>query len=172
MPLDPDTSADELGQAFAALARAARAIPDSADIWRAIADWRAGERGSDGAGDGDDASDASEALALMLQAHAVVLDSHVQLVRKWQRLMARSAPLIRARLDDYRAEDDPLPEVREALIDQIRLYVGDVGELAMDHGRAVKENLEKLQRELLPRDRSSEWVSPDDRSRAARAVRS
>ena len=117
-------------------------------------------------------SDASDALALMLKAHAVVLDGQVQLVRKWQRLMARSAPLIRARLDDYRAEDDPLPEVREALIDQIRLYVGEVGELAMDHGRTVKENLEKLQRELLPRERSSEWVSPDDRSRAARAVRS
>jgi hypothetical protein len=153
------------------MASAARAGPDTVDLWRAIATWHHEERVAARDAPGDGGSEAGDALALMLKAHAAFVDSQARLARQWQRLVERSAPLLRARLDDYRAEDDPLPEVRAALIDQVRLYLGEIGELALDHGRSVKEDLEALQRELLPRERDSLWLAPDGRSRAARMAR-
>lgn len=166
MSVDRDETADELGRAFAALAGAAGALPDGVDLWRAIHEWR--ERECE---DNDRTSPPADMLGLMLEANAVVLDSHERLTRQWQRLMARTMPRIRECLEDYRAEPDPLPERRSALIDEIRNFVGEIGELALDHGRTVKEDLVRLQRELLPRERESEWVTPDRRSRMAKAVR-
>lgn len=146
MTIDSDTSADEIGKAFATLARAAGALPDSIDIWRAIHDWREWKReGSDT----PQPSAQAAILALMLDANSVILEGQSRLVEQWQRLMACSLPRIRERLEDYRAEPDPLPELREHLIDEIRSYLGALGDLAMDHGRDVKEDFDKLERRFF-----------------------
>src|SRR6185503_12980829 len=101
-------------------------LPDMADVWRAIGERRLRSRmQSPDPHSREPARDGDDSLALIIRANSLVVDAGMRMGLDWQRLVERRLPAIRRRLDDYRAEADPLPEVRNALLDEVALFFNE-----------------------------------------------
>src|SRR4051812_17352978 len=154
MSKEYDTSVEEVGKTIADLFKGTRLLPDMADVWRAIGERRL--RSSMQSHDPDAApptADSDDSLALIIRANSLVVDAGMRVGLNWQRLVERRLPSIRRRIDDYRAEADPLPEVRNALLEEVALFLNELADFASDQGNAVKQDIETLQRDLFPRER-------------------
>ena len=129
-------------------------MPDMADVWRAIGERHIHNRmHSEQAGSQRAAVSDVDPLALMVKANALVVNAGVRMGLDWQRLVSRRLPAIRRRVDEYRAEADPLPEVRNALLDEVALFLTELAEFASDQGRALQQDIEVFGRRLLPGER-------------------
>jgi geranylgeranyl pyrophosphate synthase len=154
MSREYDTSVEEVGKTIADLFKGTRLLPDMADVWRAIGERRLRSRMQSHDPDlPEPAPDSDDSLALIIRANSLVVDAGMRMGLDWQRLVERRLPAIRRRLDDYRAEADPLPEVRNALLDEVALFFNELADFASDQGNAVKQDIETLQRDLFPRER-------------------
>ena len=154
MSREYDTSAEEVGRTIADLLKGARLMPDMADVWRAIGERHIRNRmHSEQAGSQRAAVSDVDPLALMVKANALVVNAGVRMGLDWQRLVSRRLPAIRRRVDEYRAEADPLPEVRNALLDEVALFLTELAEFASDQGRALQQDIEVFGRRLLPGER-------------------
>jgi len=150
MPREYDTSAEEAGRSIASLLESSRLMPDLADVWRAIGERHARNRmncGEEESRRGEIAADDPAALAV--KANVLVVNAGMRIGLDWQRLLSDRVPTIRRRLDDYRADADPLPEVRNALLDEVGLFLAELAEFASDQARAIQQDMERLQRWLL-----------------------
>jgi hypothetical protein len=168
MAYSEDASADDLGRAFAALLKSARAGPDLAELWRAFSELQARERArlqdqrahEDGGAFFEEAARGAEwerekpfpgdPVVFMTRIHAALLASRLQSGLRWQRLVSQQLPKIRRRLDEYRAEEDPPPQLRRQLIDEVRELLRAIGEFAVEQGEEVQRRLDQLDRELIP----------------------
>ena len=149
-----DLSVEEVGRSIAALIKGSRFMPDVADIWRAIGERRARGRlyGETKPAKRTQALAADEPLELLVRANALVVDSAMRMGLAWQRIVSRRLPEIRARLDDYRSDVDPLPEVRNRLLDEVALFLKELAEFAADEGRALQQDIELFLRRLIPEE--------------------
>ncbi|MEX0961162.1 MAG: polyprenyl synthetase family protein [Burkholderiales bacterium] len=170
MPFDQDIAADEFGRAFSAVFKAARSSPDLADLWRAFSELHADEiarrrdiraRSDDGtfpedgappaaAGNAKDRWPAADPTVSATRVNTLFSSSAIRFGLRWQELLRRRVPPIRMRLDDYRAEEDPSPELRWQLVDEVRALMRELGEFAVDQGRELQERLTRLELDLLP----------------------
>ena len=149
---DIDTSADELGRAFAALISASRTIPDFIGMWRAFAQLHHDARlRRQDAGEDSEPSPA-EPVVFMTRANSVMISAGVKLGLRWQDLLSRTLPAVRGKLDAYLDEEDPFPEDRQALLTEIRRYLQELKYLIEDTGRSLQDDIDKLQDDLLPPD--------------------
>jgi hypothetical protein len=189
MPFSEDTSADEIGRVFAALLKGSRAGPDLLELWRAFAELQARERArrqdlradveggafiEDRARTEDWAPEPplpDDPVVFMTRIHALILGSRIRFGLHWQELLSRQVPAIRARLDEYRAETDPPPELRWQLIDRVRELLSEIGKFAVQQGYELQHNLNKLETELIPR-RSVEAVGAGGRRRRTVKIKS
>jgi geranylgeranyl pyrophosphate synthase len=141
-----DSSAEEVGRALSDVLRAARLLPDLADIWRAF-----GERGvRNRLRARAPLDERHDATALTIRANAMLIDAGMRMGLSWQRLVTSRLPAIRERLDDYRVEGDPLPETRNALLDEVAIFFNELAEFAADQGRALQQDIMRFQGQLLP----------------------
>jgi len=156
MPREFDTSAEEVGRTIADLLKGSRLMPDIAEVWRAVGERQMRNRlRGERPGSQQAALPDPDPLALMLRANELVANAGVRMGLDWQRLVSWRLPAIRRRIDDYRAEADPLPEVRDALLDEVALFMTELAEFASDQGRALQRDIEVFQRRLLPGERTS-----------------
>jgi hypothetical protein len=173
MQIDQEVSGDELGRAITAMLKAASSSLDMIDLWRAFSELHAREAAherdlrairDDGAfledealelaepGEGPEPSPSSP-LVLLTRINALVASTAMQMGLRWQELLSRRIPEIRRRLDEYRSEADPAPEMRWKLVDEMRQLLRDVGEFAADQGHEAQLSLNRLEYDLLPRRR-------------------
>jgi hypothetical protein len=170
MQSDQEVAGDELGRAVAAMARALSSSLDMVDLWRAFAELHARDAAresdlramrNDGAFLEDEALELEEPqhrpelapsnpLVLLTRINAMAASTAMQMGLRWQELLSRRIPEIRRRLDDYRSEEDPSPEMRWRLVDEMRQLLRDIGEFAADQGHEVQLRLNKLEYDLLP----------------------
>jgi len=135
-----DTSVEEVGRSIAALIKGSRLMPDMAEIWRAIGERCERRRLYSGSARSKRPEvPANDSVALMVRANAVVIDTVTRMGTDWQRLVSRRLPAIRRRLDEYRSDPDPLPEVRNRLLDEVCLFLRELGEFAADEGQALQQ---------------------------------
>jgi hypothetical protein len=152
MANDIDTSADELGRGFAALLKASRSIPDVMEMWRAFANLHAAARLRKQDAGEDLGPSPADPVVFVTRANSIMLRAGVELGLKWQDLLSRTMPAIRSKLDAYRDEEDPFPEDRQALLTEITRYLQELKCLVEDSGRSLQEDIDSLQRDLLPPD--------------------
>jgi hypothetical protein len=179
MSFDSDTSADELGHAFAVLLKASTIAPDLTDLQHALAAFYERDRLSRKDRDidawEDEASDdqlleKNDPAVWMVRASALLLRNKLRFGLQWQRLLNQRLPQIRETLGDYRSEVDPLPELRSKLLDEIRVCLQEGAELISDHGRRVQQEIEALLDDLLP-DETGTCSARDRPLRRARQSR-
>src|SRR5262245_33725144 len=120
---DIDTSADELGRAFAALIKVSQTIPDFIAMLRAFAQLHHDARlRRQDAGEDLDPSPA-DPVVFMTRANSAMISAGANFGLNLQDLLSRTMPAIRGKLDAYLDEEDPLPEDRQALLTEIRRYL-------------------------------------------------
>jgi len=108
----------------------------------------------------------SDAAALYIKMHSVLLGSLLRMGRDWQRLLIQSAPPLKDAADAYQAEPDPAPRVREALINQLVIFSQALGEFARDQGTQLERDILRLQRDILSRHDQREGDRPFRRQKA------
>jgi hypothetical protein len=150
MANDKDRSGDDLGRSLAAMLGMSRGIPELFEMWRAVADVLVEQRSSSRGGKANHRQAlAADAIALVVDANALLFNNSLQYWLRWQRLVSRRVPAIRRRLEAFKAEDDPSPELRAALMDEIRLYLREMAELPCDQCRRVQHDIEELEKKIF-----------------------
>lgn len=108
---------------------------------------------------GDDAS----ALQVLIQS--ALLRTTVRTGRDWQGFLKSESGALKRAVDRYQADLDPSPDLRDALIVELRVFLVKVGDWICDQSRNVQCDLEKILDEIFT------CASPDPsaRRRSAKA---
>ena len=89
MANDTNRSDDDLGRSFSAMLGVTHSIPEFLEMWRAVADVLIEERpGKRRGGVKDRQALAADAVALVVQANALLLSNSLQYWLRWQRLVS------------------------------------------------------------------------------------
>ena len=148
-----DTTSDDLSRAFTSMLNLARAAPDMIELWRVLSDLLAAARAEDSDAEGrakDAGSTADDPVALAVRANSLLASNSMRYLLRWQQVVTRHLPRIRSDLEEYKADGGADRRLRNQIIDQVRAYLRELAELPCDQCRALSEDIEKIERDLLP----------------------
>lgn len=148
---------DHVAEAFASLAGAARATLDWATIMRVVAEHRLeqDERRRDqvakyysphGQPGGAKSSDmALEVERLSQHFQSMVFFGITRFGDAWSRLLERRVPELQACVEDFHSDDDPPAAVRARILDEVRIFLQEAGELLADQAQITRADIEAFQ---------------------------
>lgn len=151
-----DSTSDDLARAFSSMLNLSRAAPDMIELWRVLSDVLSAAQSENRAGDdrGKDASASSnDPVALAVRANSLLASSSMRYLLRWQQVVTRHLPRIRTDLEAFKAAGRSDRRLRDRIIDELRAYLRELAELPCDQCRALREDIESIERELLPRSR-------------------
>lgn len=157
MPASYVATASKVAEAFASVAGGARLALDWAALVRVLAEHRleAEERKSD-ALDGLYVRSASRmtARSSRLQVEIERIVERIQSVMfagitrsgdAWARLLEVRLSELQSCLEVFHADPDPHPRMRARILDEVRIFLQEAGELLMDQASDAKADIEALQ---------------------------
>jgi geranylgeranyl pyrophosphate synthase len=161
MPHPSIQATDQIAEAFASLAGAARASLDWAAVMRVLAEHRLEQderrrdrnakyyipSGRSGSGSSSDLALEVERLSQHLQSLAFF--GVTRFGDAWSRLMERRVPVLQACIEDIYADDDPPAAVRARILDEVRVFLQEAGELLADQAQIARADVEAFQSFLV-----------------------
>lgn len=88
--------------------------------------------------------------ALQVEINAILLNAITRMGTAWQRLLEDRMPILRERLEDFQADDDPSPSIRNSLIDETRVFFQALSEMLRQQGNLAATDVLLLQERLMP----------------------
>lgn len=157
MPASYIATASKVAEAFSSVAGGARLALDWAALVRVLAEHRIEcyERKSDASNDlyvrsSSRATSRSSRLQVEIERivtrlQSVMFSGITRSGDAWARFLEVRLSELQACLEDFHSDPDPHPRVRARILDEVRIFLQEAGELLMDQACDAKADVEALQ---------------------------
>ena len=155
-----DETSDDLGRTAASMLNLAHAVPDMIDLWRVLSEIFAtasSKDGDTGNGEGDSAGSSRSPVAIAVRANALLANNSMRYLLRWQQVVTRHLPRIRRDVEEFKAAGGGGEgRLRDQIVDDLRAYLREMAELPCDQCRALRDDIEKIERDILPHSERQE----------------